>query len=132
MAIEPGTLGTTETPLLAAQRIAPLAAELAERIERERCLPSGLLRELVDAGLFSLCLPRALGGGERQTRELVLALEELARGDGATGWCAMIASTSSLLGAYLPPAEAELIFAGGRNVTGGGLGPARAVVRGRG
>jgi alkylation response protein AidB-like acyl-CoA dehydrogenase len=123
MAIETGTIGTTETPLLAAQRIAPRAAELAEQIERDRALPSELLGELIDAGLFSLCLPHALGGGEVQPRELVLALEELARGDGATGWCAMVASTSSLLGAYLPPAEAELIFAGGRNVTGGVFAP---------
>ena len=35
----------------------------------------------------------------------------------------MIASTSSLLGAYLPEREAELIYAGGRSVTGGVFAP---------
>jgi alkylation response protein AidB-like acyl-CoA dehydrogenase len=54
---------------------------------------------------------------------MVLALEELARADAATAWCAMVASTSSLLGAYLPEPEAQLIFAGGRSVTGGVFAP---------
>lgn len=123
MAIETETIGTAEPPLAAAQRVAPHARALAERIEQERALPRELVDELLGAGLLSLCLPRALGGGEAHPAQMVSALEELARADGATAWCAMVASTSSLLGAYLPPQEAELIYAGGRSVTGGVFAP---------
>jgi alkylation response protein AidB-like acyl-CoA dehydrogenase len=123
MAIRTQSIGTSESPLSAAQRIAPRAAELAEQSERERALPQELVGALREAGLFSLCLPQSLGGREAQPAEMVRALEALARGDGAAAWCAMVASTSSLLGAYLPQADAELIFAGGRNVTGGVFAP---------
>lgn len=123
MAIETGTIGTTEPPLAAAQRLGPRAGQLAEQTERDRALAPEFVAELRDAGLLSMCLPLALGGAEAQPAQMVLALEELARADGATAWCAMVASTSSLLGAYLPPAEAELIYAGGRSVTGGVFAP---------
>ncbi len=98
MAIESGTIGTAEPPLAAARRLGPRAAAFAERIERERALPPELVGELLDAGLFS-CACRARSAGARRTRPTRCALEELARADGATAWCAMIASTSSLLGA---------------------------------
>lgn len=117
------TASATDAPLQAARQVAPRAAALAARIEDERALPDALVEELLDAGLLRLCLPRALGGGEARPAELVRAIEELARADGATAWCAMIASTSSLLGAYLPQAEADLIFADGRGITGGVFAP---------
>ncbi len=123
MAIQTGTIGTTEAPLAAAQRLAPRASALSERIEQERALPRELVDELLDAGLLGMCLPRALGGGEARPAQMACALEELARADAATAWCAMIASTSSLLGAYLPQREAELIYAGGRSITGGVFAP---------
>jgi indole-3-acetate monooxygenase len=123
MATRTQSIRAGESLLSAAQRLAPRAAELAEQIERERALPGELVGELLEAGLFSMCLPRALGGREAHPAELVRALAELARGDGASAWCAMVSSTSSLLGAYLPRAEAELIFAGGRNITGGVFAP---------
>jgi alkylation response protein AidB-like acyl-CoA dehydrogenase len=110
-------------PLQSARRVAPLAAEMARTSERERALPEQLVGELQEAGLLRLCLPRSLGGGEAEPRELILALEELARGDGAAGWCAMVASTSCLLGAYLPTGRAEEVFAGGRNVLAGVFAP---------
>ncbi len=115
--------GEVESPLAAARRVAPLAGAQAELIERERALPPQLLGELRDAGLMRMCLPRSLGGGEVVPAEMIEALGELARFDGATAWCAMIASTSSLLGAYLPEAEAQLIYAGGASITGGVFAP---------
>jgi alkylation response protein AidB-like acyl-CoA dehydrogenase len=123
MAIKSGTVGAIEQPLAAARRLSPRAGELAEQIERERALPPELVGELLDAGLFSLCLPRSLGGREAHPAETIEALEELARGDGATAWCAMVASTSSVLGAYLPRDDAELVYAGGRAITGGVFAP---------
>lgn len=112
-----------QSPLDAARRIAPTAGELAEQIEHERALPPALLSEPIDAGLFAMCLPRALGGREAEPAEMVLAIEELARADGASAWCAMIASTSSLLGAFLAEAQAGEIFAGGSGVCCGVFAP---------
>lgn len=123
MAVEPQSVSATGSPLDAARRLAPHAAALSERIEGERALPGELVGELVDAGLLQLCLPRSLGGPEAPPAEMVLAVEELARADAATAWCAMVASTSSLLAAYLPQLEAELIYSGGRTVTAGVFAP---------
>jgi alkylation response protein AidB-like acyl-CoA dehydrogenase len=103
--------------------VAGAAAPLAAEIEQGRSLPASLVQELLDAGMMSLCLPRALGGVEAEPREFVLALQELARGDGATGWCAMIASTSGLLAAYLPEEEARAIYGGGRTISAGVYAP---------
>ena len=100
-----------------------MAGALAVEIERERALPSTLLQELIDGGLMRMCLPRALGGGEVEPAEMLSALEELARGDGASAWCAMVASTSSLLGAYLADQPAGEIFDGGRAVSAGVFAP---------
>jgi indole-3-acetate monooxygenase len=118
-----GIVGTQEAPVAAARRLAPRVAEQAEQAEQERSLPRELVGELLEAGLFSMCLPHALGGGEVQPAAMFEALEELARADGATGWCAMVASTSSVLGAYLPRDEAELVYASGANITGGVFAP---------
>jgi len=113
----------TEAPLESARRIAPLAAALAEQIERDRALPAELIGELREAGMFHLCLPRSRGGPEAGAAEFFEVLETLGRGDGATGWCAMVASTSSLLGAYLEPGQADAIFDGGRSIAAGVFAP---------
>ncbi len=113
----------SESPLQAASRIAPLAAGLAEQTESDRALPGELIEQLREAGLFHLCLPRSLGGPEAEAGEMFMALEALGRGDGAVGWCAMIASTSCLLGAYLPVEDATEIFGGGRSIAAGVFAP---------
>ena len=112
-----------ESTLAAAERIAPLAASMAEQIERDRRLPEELVRELLDGGLLGLCLPRALGGREADPAEMVTALERLARGDGSTAWCAMICSTSGLLGAYLQDEDAARVYDGGRAIVVGVFAP---------
>ncbi len=123
MATEPEASRVQGSSLEAARRVAGTAACLGEEIERGRELPPALLAELVDAGLMRMCLPRSLGGGEVEPAELLAAIEELARADAATAWCSMIASTSSLLGAYLPEQQAAEIFDGGRSVSAGVFAP---------
>jgi alkylation response protein AidB-like acyl-CoA dehydrogenase len=55
--------------------------------------------------------------------QFVQAVQELARADAATAWCSMIASTTSLLGAFLSPEQAATIFDGGRTVGAGVFAP---------
>src|SRR4051812_1303033 len=118
------TLSTTRAdPVAAAEQLAATAAELASEGERERRLPAPLVAELAEAGLFRLCVPSALGGLEAHPATLVRAVEALARGDGAAGWCVAIAATSGLVGGYLPDDAARDIYGRSTSIAGGGVRP---------
>src|SRR5262249_12732384 len=58
---------------------------------------------------------------EAEPASLLAVLEELARADGSTGWCAMIGATSGLVSAYLPEAEARAIYGTSPDVVSGGV-----------
>jgi indole-3-acetate monooxygenase len=117
----------------AARTLAPRVAELAGQGERERRLPPELAAEFRAAGLFSMCVPLDLGGGEVPVLEMVEAVETIARADAASAWCVMIQATSGVLGAYLGEASAEEIFGAGDAVLGGVYAPlGRAVATGGG
>ncbi len=114
----------------AVRALAPDIRAQAERIEHDRRLPPALVRTLARAGVFRLCVPGALGGDEAEPATLLVVLEELARADGSTGWCAMIGATSGLVSAYLPAAEARAIYGASREVvTGGVFAPTGGAVR---
>ena len=87
--------------------LAQEAARLAPEGERERQLPGELVRAMADAGVFRLLVPAAVGGIETHPATFVEAVETLARGDGAAGWCAAINATSGLLAGYLPEDSAR-------------------------
>jgi alkylation response protein AidB-like acyl-CoA dehydrogenase len=114
----------------AIRALAPHVRAQADRIERERRLPPEVVGALRDAGVFHLCVPRALGGVEADPATLLAVLEELAYADGSTGWCAMIGATSGLMSAYLPEAEARAIYGASPDVvTGGVFAPVGRAVR---
>jgi alkylation response protein AidB-like acyl-CoA dehydrogenase len=114
---------SADAVLEAVRALVPDIGPAAAEIERGRHLPRWLVDRLIHAGVFRLCVPRVLGGGEAHPQVLVSVLETLARADGATGWCAMIGATSGLTSAYLPPEEAALIYADPSLVTGGVFAP---------
>ncbi len=111
------------SPLEAAREIAPRAAALAAEAEAERRLPATLSDELAEAGLYRLCVPESLGGGEAPPRELLGAVEELARGDAAAGWCVAVCATAGMLAAYLEPDAAREVFGDSAGVVGGVFAP---------
>src|SRR4051794_16061459 len=118
------SLSTTRAdPVAEAQRLAVTAAELAPEGERARRLAPGLADQIAQAGLFRLCVPASLGGLEAHPATLVRAVEALARGDGAAGWCVAIAATSGLVGGYLPPDGAREIYGSAASVAGGVFAP---------
>jgi alkylation response protein AidB-like acyl-CoA dehydrogenase len=106
-----------------ARRVADVASEGADEAERLRRLPQPTVDALAGAGLFTLCLPRAYGGPGSSPVELVDAVAEVARGDGAAGWCAAIASTTSSLAAFLEPGVATTIYPDPAAATGGVFAP---------
>lgn len=101
-------------PVAAARARAPAIAARAAEIESARRLPADLAATLSADGLMHLFLPAAYGGPEVAPATGLAAIREVARADGATGWCVMIAATSTLTAAYLPPDAATAIFATGR------------------
>ena len=90
----------------AAERIAPLADE----IERGRRLPPAAVGALVEAGVFKLAVPRALGGGEADLPTLLATFELLARADGSAGWTAMIGAASGLMSIFLDEDTARHVY----------------------
>jgi alkylation response protein AidB-like acyl-CoA dehydrogenase len=114
----------------AVEAIGRRADELAPESERLRRLPDELVGPLVDSGLLRTWVPRRYGGAQASVLEGLDLIERLAYHDGATSWCAMIALTTSLTAAFLPPAVAEEIYGDPAVVTGGyalPAGRARAV-----
>ena len=109
--------------LEAAQAIALRASEAAEATERERRLPTDLVDGLRRAGIFRLCVPRAVGGLEADVATLLATVEALAEGDGSVGWCAAIAATSGAVGAYLPEAAAREVYGSPESIAGGVFAP---------
>lgn len=118
-----------ETVVETARALAPKAAAVAGAGERARRLDPGLVSEMVAAGLFRLCVPEAIGGLEAPVAELVGAVEELARGDGAPAWCVAVNATSGLVAAYLPEAAAREIYGSPELVVGGVFAPRGRAVR---
>ena len=106
-----------------ADALVPLVADHAEEGEAARRLVPDLVGPLADAGLFRMAVPAALGGPECHPAEMVEAIESISRGDGAAGWCVMIGSTTSVLAAYLPEADATEIYGPPEVVTGGAFAP---------
>ena len=95
----------------AARELGELIEAHADEAERERRLPMALVERLRDAGLLRMCVPKAYGGPECDPITILRAIESVATADGAAGWCTMIASTTSSLSMFLPPASAKELFA---------------------
>jgi len=93
------------------------------RIEAARTLPPDVVEMLVRGGFTRLCVPRSLGGPELHPAALAQVLETLSAGDASAGWCAMIASTSSVLAAWLEPAVARLVYGPADAISGGVFAP---------
>jgi len=100
------------------------ASARAAEIESLRRLPDDIAAALVETGLYRAWVPERYGGLETDAMTVLDCIEELAFHDGATGWCGMIAATTSLTAAFLPPEFAEQIYGDPRAVTGGFAMPA--------
>src|SRR5205085_2759888 len=91
--------------------------------ERARRVSADVLTKLAHAGLFRLCVPRALGGGEADVMTLLGAIEETARADGSAGWVVMIGATTGLVSSFLAPDVAREIYGRDDAITGGVVAP---------
>jgi len=75
----------------------------APRTESQRTLTTPVVQALLDAELFYLMVPAALGGLEVDGRTYLEVVEAIAAADGSTGWCVMIgAEVNGMAGVNLP------------------------------
>jgi alkylation response protein AidB-like acyl-CoA dehydrogenase len=115
--------GVIEAVLAAAASVTDVVAGQADAAEEQRRLPAETVAALVEAGLMRLCVPEKYGGPAVDPMTMVAAVETVARADGAAGWCAAIASTTSSMAAFLPVPVAERIYLPPGSVTGGVFAP---------
>jgi alkylation response protein AidB-like acyl-CoA dehydrogenase len=124
------SLPHAERALIAeAERLGASLRGRSPEIAAARRLPPDVVGALGRARLFALCVPRSLGGPETRVETLVRAVEAVAAGDAAAGWCVAIAATSGLLAAYLPPEAAQEVFGAPDAVAGGVFAPRGRAVR---
>lgn len=119
---------TTSAPatdiLERARALRPLIAAEAEHTEAKGTLADAVVAAVAEAGLFSIMVPRALGGLEADIVTTLDVFEELAYADGSTGWSVMAnATTACFAGIYLDDAATGVIFGGDQPVLAGMLGP---------
>lgn len=104
----------------AVKEIGPVIAARSEEIEQARTLPLDVVELIKPTGAFRLYVPDDLDGPGVTAWESLQIIEELAYHDGASGWCAMIGSTTSLMSSSLPDPFARDIF-GSPDAIGGGF-----------
>ena len=120
---------TADDPFIAAERLAAQFRERAMESEQLRTMPADLVAQVRAAGLFTLALPRALGGLELDPMTILSILELLSYADASSGWTTMIGNSTSFL-AWLDPAVAADFVADRVPTMGSVFGPTgRAVPR---
>lgn len=110
-------------------RLLPAIRSRRAEIEQARRLPHDLVDDLCATGLFSLAVPRAIGGREGTPFEIMRALETISAADGSTGWCAMVGVANNASAGYMPEAGAREVYAKPRRPTAGIAAPAGSAVR---
>jgi indole-3-acetate monooxygenase len=85
--------------------------EEAPRTESQGNLTAPVVQALLDAEMFYLMVPAALGGLEVDGRTYLEVVEAISAADGSTGWCVMIgAEVNAMLGVNLPEDVAHRIL----------------------
>lgn len=94
------TTGTDPIGVARAMRCRIRAA--ATEIEQAQRVSADLVQTLRDAGLFSLLVPTAIGGGGVDPVTASRVVEDLAHADGSAGWVVMLAMQSGGFEASCP------------------------------
>jgi hypothetical protein len=88
-----------------------LVREEAPRTESQGNLTAPVVQALLDAEMFYLMVPAALGGLEVDGRTYLEVVEAISAADGSTGWCVMLgAEVNGMLGVNLPEDIARRIL----------------------
>ena len=118
------TLGDNFPALMAAtEQLAPLIEEDAKEAERLSRQTDRVVAALRKAGIYSMLLPRELGGSELAFADAMRIVERLSWADGSAGWCTMVANVQAAsAGAHLPTEGARMVYGNGPDVSMAGQG----------
>src|SRR5256712_7663017 len=108
--LRPMSATEAQSPLDAAQKLAPQIRSCADEIEAARELPRPLFEALADAGVFHLALPRALGGPELDLPTYIRVIEELGKADASTAWTVNQGAIFATYAARMPRDVARSIW----------------------
>jgi alkylation response protein AidB-like acyl-CoA dehydrogenase len=101
------------------ERIGPTLQGSGGKSEELGTLAPEAVQALRDAGMFRLKLPAVMGGAEADPVTEMMVLETIAYYDLTSAWCTMVGATAvASLGAFLPQAGLDKVFAGGHIPTG--------------
>ena len=107
----------------------PQIRQRCGEIEEARRLPRDLADKLRQTEMFSLGVPRAIGGKEATPLELMRTIETVSAADGSTGWCAMVGIANNISAGYMTEQGAREVFADPSAPTAGIAAPAGQAVR---
>src|SRR3989442_7211340 len=85
-----------------ASALRPLLESQAAETDRLRRLPDETVRQLKDAGLCRLMVPKRFGGYETNIHTYIAVMEELGRGCGSTSWVASLINVCAWLASRFP------------------------------
>ena len=111
------------------QNVLPGIRQLRDQIEQARRLPDEVAEMLRQTGIFSLAIPRNIGGKESSPIELMQAIEAVSTADGSAGWCAMVGAANNVVSGYMSEAGARDVFADPTAPLAGIAAPAGAATR---
>ena len=111
-----------EAILEAARALRPVIRGYQDDVERERRIPSPLVQQLRDAGLYRLVRPRVLGGAEVDQLTLLRAIELVSEGDGSVGWNVATNAQTTLAALALSDDGVHEVFGGGDVILAGTIG----------
>ena len=82
-----------------------------QEIEQARRMPPDLAAALRKTGVFTLSVPRAIGGLEATPVDLMKTIETVAAADGSAGWCTMVGLGNNIAAGYMDERGAKEVFA---------------------
>jgi 3-hydroxy-9,10-secoandrosta-1,3,5(10)-triene-9,17-dione monooxygenase len=97
-----------------ARKIAPVLKTRAFDADKARRVPDESIRELLDAQLFQILVPRRFGGFEQRFTTVLDVGRELALGCGSTAWLYCLLCNHHWILAQYPPDAQEEVY-GGKN-----------------
>jgi alkylation response protein AidB-like acyl-CoA dehydrogenase len=105
----PPVLRTQGEALDRARALLPRIRARARQVDSDRLVPVETIRELIEAGLFGVVMPRALGGSELGFETLVRTTVEIASACGSSGWVyGVLAGHSWLINLFPIEAQREI------------------------
>lgn len=105
-------------------QIGQLAEKQKVKIEKDRCLPKDLVKQLKETGAFRLWVAKDYGGSQARILDLMEAVQLLSYYNGSLSWVLGVTGTAALGSGYLQASIAQEIFGDTYALTGGWAAPA--------